>query len=167
MLKRMLMVTAFAVALSACAQKSAYEAAVEDREPVYCYQSLGGVVCHEKPNFRDERRMVNYFGPAPKRYERPAPPPEQKLFAPEAINYWAKDPEPIARAQPQGDLTDRPWIAGAPNHDANAARRVASEREVLAGTALVDAKTPTPGTEALLDAIAGDTPEQAATPNPQ
>ena len=57
--------------LSACAQKSAYEAAVEEFEPVYCYQSLGGVSCYKKPNFRDERRMVNYYGPAPKRYDRP------------------------------------------------------------------------------------------------
>ena len=57
--------------LSACAQKSAYEAAVEDMEPIYCYQSLGGVQCYELPNFRDERRMVNYFGPSPIRYDRP------------------------------------------------------------------------------------------------
>jgi hypothetical protein len=153
MLKRALAVLVCGVALGACAQKSAYEAAVEDREPVYCYQSLAGVVCHEKPNFRDERRIVNYFGPAPQRYERPTPPPEQKLFAPEQVNYWAKDPEPVPRAQPQGDLADRPWIAGAPNHDAAAAKHIASEREVLAGTRLVDADANSTGTQALLSAI--------------
>ncbi len=156
MLKRVLtamMVVMSGAALGACAQKSAYEAAVEDREPVYCYQSLAGVVCHEKPNFRDERRIVNYFGPAPKRYERPAQPPAQKLFAPEPVNYWAKDPEPLPRAQPQGDLADRPWIPGAPNHDAASAQRIASEREILAGTRLVNGDINTPGTEAFLSSI--------------
>ena len=57
--------------LSACAQKSAYEAAVEDMEPVYCYKSLAGVQCYQEPSFRDERRMVNYFGPTPRRFGRP------------------------------------------------------------------------------------------------
>ncbi len=152
MLKRILTLAAFVLVLvlGACAQKSAYEAAVEGREPVYCYRNLGGVICHEKPNFADERRLVNYFGPAPKRYERPAPPPAQKLFAPEQINYWAKDPEPLPRARPHGDLADRPWIPGAPNYDA-VANRVASERELQAGTRLVDAET-SPGTDAFLKA---------------
>ncbi|MBT3660341.1 MAG: hypothetical protein HOB37_11300 [Rhodospirillaceae bacterium] len=114
--------------LSACAQKSAYEAAVEEFEPVYCYQSLGGVSCYKKPNFRDERRMVNYYGPAPKRYDRPAPPPEQVLFAPEPVNYWVKDPEPIPRPAPKGDLADRPWVGG--TKDEIASRAVISEVEM-------------------------------------
>jgi hypothetical protein len=159
-MKRVLAVLAFTVALGACAQKSVYEAAVQDREPVYCYKSLAGVVCHETPNFRDERRMVNYFGPAPKRYDRPAPPPEQKLFAPEPINYWVKDPEPLPRAKPHGDLADRPWVtmgvAGALNHDPKQAARIASEREVLAGTSLVDAEQGSPGTAAFLTAISNE-----------
>ena len=155
MLKRILTLAAFLPALGllgACAQKSAYEAAVEGYEPVYCYKNLGGVICHKKPNFTDERRMVNYYGPAPERYERPASPPEQKLFAPEMVNYWAKDPEPLPRAKPHGDLTDRPWIAGAPNYDARA-NRVATERELQAGTALVEAED-SRGNRALLKSIA-------------
>jgi len=153
MLERLLTVLACAAALSACAQKSAYEAAVEDREPVYCYQSLGNVVCHEKPNFHDERRMVNYFGPAPQRYERPAPAAEQKLSAPEPVNYWVKDPVPLPRAAPKGNLSDRPWIAGAPAYDAAASDRVPTEQKLLAGTRLVNADAPSPGTDALLSAI--------------
>ena len=153
MMKRMLTVFLAGLTLSACAQKSAYEAAVEDFEPVYCYKTIGGVACHETPNFRDERRLVNYFGPAPKRYDRPAPPPEQKLFAPETVSYWVKDPEPLPHAAPAGDLADRPWIPGAPGYDAKQATRIASEREVLAGTPLVDAKEATPGTKALLEAM--------------
>jgi len=112
-MRKLMIIVACAGFLDACAQKSAYEAAVEDYEPTYCYKSLAGVSCYKKPYFRDERRLVNYFGPAPERYGRPAPPPEQKLFAPKASNYWVKDPEPIPRAAPQGDLADRPWIGGA------------------------------------------------------
>lgn len=99
-----------AVSLSACTQKSAYEAAVEDEEPRYCYQSLAGVTCYEKPNFRDEKRLVNYYGPAPKRYEKPAPAPRPTYYPPEAVNYWVKDPEPIPNPAGHGDLSDRPWL---------------------------------------------------------
>lgn len=98
------------LSLSACAQKSAYEAAVEDLEPRYCYKSLAGVTCYEKPYHRDEKRLVNFFGPAPKRYEKPATLPEPRRDAPEAITYWVKDPEPIPTPAPRGDLADRPWL---------------------------------------------------------
>ena len=57
------------LSLSACTHKSAYEAAVEDEEPRYFYKSLAGLTCYEKPNHRDEKRLVNYFGPAPMRYK--------------------------------------------------------------------------------------------------
>ena len=159
MLKRIITLAAFAAVLGACSDMTAYERAVEKHEPVYCYQNLGGVVCHQKPNFDDERRLVNFYGPAPRRYERPAPPAQQKLFAPEPANYWAKDPEPLPKPAPHGDLSDRPWIAGAPGYDAKRARRVASEREVIAGTALVDADD-SPGNQAFVKAFT----ETAATP---
>jgi len=99
-----------ALALGACAQKSAYEAAVEDYEPVYCYKSIGGVACYEEPYHRDERRIVNYFGPAPIRYDRPDEPDPQKLFAPEPVDFCVKDPEPVPQPAPKGDLADRPWL---------------------------------------------------------
>ncbi|NQV98699.1 MAG: hypothetical protein HQ483_03285 [Rhodospirillales bacterium] len=98
------------LSLAACAQKSAYEAAVEDLEPRYCYQSLAGVTCYETPYHRDEKRLVNYFGPAPKRYDKPAVPPKPVYDAPEAVNYWVKDPEPIPTPAATGDLADRPWL---------------------------------------------------------
>ncbi len=93
--KSVFLLTAAAVVLSACANKSAYELAVEDLEPTYCYRSIGGVACYEEPFHRDERRLVNYFGPAPKRYDKPDPPDPQVLVAPEPIDYWVKDPEPM------------------------------------------------------------------------
>lgn len=109
-MRSVLGVIAIAGVLGACADKSAYEASVEAMEPVYCYQSLAGVSCYNEPYHRDGRRLVNYFGPAPKRYDAPAPTPAPQLSAPEAINYWVKDPEPIPRAAPSGDLADRPWL---------------------------------------------------------
>ncbi len=96
---------------TACTQKSAYEAAVEDLEPRYCYKSLAGVTCYDTPYHRDEKRLVNYFGPAPKRYEKPELPAKPKYFAPETVNYWVKDPEPIPEPAPSGDIADRPWLA--------------------------------------------------------
>lgn len=98
------------ISLSACAQQSAYEAAVEDLEPRYCYKSLAGVTCYEKPYHRDEKRLVNFFGPAPHLYEKPAAAPAPRRDAPEAITYWVKDPEPIPTPAPRGDLADRPWL---------------------------------------------------------
>ena len=93
--------------LGACAQKSAYEAYVEDMEPVYCYKSLAGVSCYKEPYHRDGRRLVNYFGPAPQRYDAPQPSKVPELSAPDAINYWVKDAEPTPRAAPTGNLSDK------------------------------------------------------------
>ena len=62
--------------------KSAYEKSVYDLEPVYCYRSLADVTCFRKPYFRDERRLANYYGPAPSKYDRPKPPPMAELQPP-------------------------------------------------------------------------------------
>ena len=53
-----------------------------DLEPVYCYRSLADVTCFRKPYFRDERRLANYYGPAPSKYDRPKPPPMAELQPP-------------------------------------------------------------------------------------
>lgn len=86
---------------TACADYvSDYEAAVHDRDPIYCYRSLADVECQSTPRFRDRGRLVSYFGPAPVRY----PPPEQseiRLDAPPPIFWFSRDPDPV--------LT-RPWI---------------------------------------------------------
>lgn len=87
--------------LGGCGYVSKYEEAVYDFEPVYCYQSIGSVQCYKTPKAGDERRLVNYFGPAPERYDRPAPAPKPKLAAPKAINYYVLDPEPVPEAQPR------------------------------------------------------------------
>jgi len=112
-MKHLLIAACAALALSACAQKSAYEVGVEEFEPRYCYKSIGGVSCYETPYHRDERRMVNYYGPAPVRYDRPEPAPDPVRSAPEQIDYWVKDPEPVPRISPKGNLADRPWLSEA------------------------------------------------------
>ncbi|MEO5337576.1 MAG: hypothetical protein H7841_11880 [Magnetospirillum sp. WYHS-4] len=70
---------ALALLCAACSGTTRYEKAVAGYEPVYCYQSLGAVTCYDTPNFRDERRLVNHFGPAPRNYDRPEPKPEVML----------------------------------------------------------------------------------------
>jgi len=110
-MNRLIIIAGATLILSACAQKSAYEAAVEDFEPRYCYRSLGGVMCYETPYHRDERRLVNYYGPAPVRYDRPEAAPDPERTAPDQINYWVKDPEPVPTISAKGDLADRPWLS--------------------------------------------------------
>lgn len=75
-MKSTLALLAAALALGACVTETRYEKAVAAYEPTYCYQSLGAITCHDKPNFRDERRMVNFYGPSPRQYDRPEPEPE-------------------------------------------------------------------------------------------
>ncbi len=113
--------TAVGVLVGACGYVSEYEKAVYDIEPVYCYQSIGrsvsGVECYKTPKHRDERRLVNYYGPHPSRYDRPEPPPPPTLSAPPPVDFYVRDPEPIpeegerhpARAtEPAADLKAEP-----------------------------------------------------------
>lgn len=88
----------------------AYEKAVTDWEPTYCYKSIGGVECFREPYHRDERRLVNYFGPHPSRYDKPEPAEPAPHSAPEMINYWVKDPEPVPRPAPTGKVSELPWL---------------------------------------------------------
>jgi len=88
---------ALAFPLSACGYVSEYEKAVYEHEPSYCYKSLGGITCYDEPFHRDERRLVNYFGPHPSRYD--APEREEYELPPgtqPAASYY-KDPEPNVR----------------------------------------------------------------------
>ncbi len=101
--------------LSGCGYVDKYEEQVYDREPVYCYKSLAATQCFNEPNHRDQRRLVNYFGPHPSRYDPPPAQPEPELQAPPAIDYWVKDAEPIPRPAPSGDLADRPWLSNGPH----------------------------------------------------
>jgi hypothetical protein len=83
---------------AACGYESAYEEAVSDYEPIYCYQHLGGISCYRTPLFRDQRRIVNYYGPAPSRYDPPKPPPAPRLAAPPPVDRFHRDPEPVPGA---------------------------------------------------------------------
>ena len=96
--------------LGACGYVNAYEKAVYDWEPTYCYKSLAGVECYSEPFHRDERRLVNYFGPHPSRYDKPEPPELAPITAPPRINYWVKDAEPIPRPRPTGNAMNLPWL---------------------------------------------------------
>jgi hypothetical protein len=85
----------FLLALSGCGFVDPYEEAVHDMDPVYCYQSLGSVQCFRQPNHPDKRRLVNYYGPHPSRYEAPARAPVPELQAPPPVPFWVRDPEPV------------------------------------------------------------------------
>lgn len=117
----------FAVSLSACSYVDKYEEQVHDWEPTYCYKSLAAVQCHREPKHADSLRLVNYYGPHPSRYDAPAPLAEPNFKAPEMVNYWVKDAEPIPRPMPHGDLTDRPWLT----EDGSNERRSIAELRLL------------------------------------
>ena len=81
--------------LSGCGSVDVYkETTNHDEKPIYCYQSLAGVECFKKPNHRDKRRIVNFYGPHPSQYVQPKTKKIPGLKAPKEINYWVKDPEP-------------------------------------------------------------------------
>lgn len=110
MLNKICFIVAFAIGLGACSHVDEYERHVTDWEPVYCYKSLAAIQCYREPKHADSLRLVNYYGPHPSRYDAPEPKAAPNFSAPEMINYWVKDPEPIPRAMPHGDLSDRPWL---------------------------------------------------------
>ena len=110
MLKKLCFMVAFVVSLSACSYVDEYERQVSDFEPVYCYKSLAAAQCYREPKHSDKLRLVNYYGPHPSRYDVPEKTPKVDLKAPEMVNYWVKDAEPVPRAMPKGDLNDRPWL---------------------------------------------------------
>jgi hypothetical protein len=78
--------------------ESEYEKGVYDYEPLYCYQTLGGVDCHRQPHHRDAARLVNYYGPAPSKYKPPKQPDENPLRAPPKATATDQGPEPTAAA---------------------------------------------------------------------
>ena len=95
-----------AVAAAGCGGdfESRYAEGVADYEPIYCYRNIGDVSCYKRPDFRDERQLVNFYGPSPRRYERPAPPPKPVLEPPPPADFFVRDAEPV----PMPD--ERPWL---------------------------------------------------------
>ena len=118
-MRKSLVLTAVCLLVGACGYVSEYEKGVYDYEPVYCYQSIGGVECFKEPKHRDERRLVNYYGPAPSRYDKPEPAPEPQLFAPPPVDFFVRDPEPVP--QPKPLRTAAPATAPGAAYAANAA----------------------------------------------
>ncbi len=81
--------------LAGCGYESAYERAVYDAEPVYCYRTLAEPDCWRDPDPAADRRLVNYYGPSPRRTEAPEradirlePPP------PGTVEEWGEGREP-------------------------------------------------------------------------
>ncbi len=109
-LQRIFASVGLAALLGACGYVSEYEKAVYEWEPTYCYKSIGGVACYKEPYHRDERRLVNYFGPDPSRYDKPDAPEATPFDPPEMVNYWVKDAEPIPRPAPVGNVANLPWL---------------------------------------------------------
>ncbi|NQV57104.1 MAG: hypothetical protein HQ503_14685 [Rhodospirillales bacterium] len=88
---------AFLLGLGGCGFVDGYEEAVYDEKPVYCYQSLGGVQCSAEPVNADKRRLVNYYGPHPSRYEVPKTIKAPELKAPPPVPFWVRDAEPVPK----------------------------------------------------------------------
>ena len=99
--------------LGACSNINIFEEAVRDPNPTYCYKSIGGVECFRVPFHRDERRLINYTGPHPSRYDKPQPPELAPLAAPPKINYWVKDPVPIPQPKPASNSMNLPRLGPA------------------------------------------------------
>lgn len=111
-MKKIIAAIAFSLALTACGYVDKYEEGVIDYEPTYCYAALGGgVECYREPVAGEDRRLVNYYGKHPSRYDAPEKPAPAEYQAPAMVNSWVKDPEPVVRAMPKGDTADRPWLA--------------------------------------------------------
>ena len=68
------------------------------------------MACYKEPFHRDEKRLVNYFGPDPSRYDKPDAPEQAPHAPPEMVNYWVKNAEPIPRPAPNGNLANLPWL---------------------------------------------------------
>lgn len=111
-MKKFITVSALSFGLLGCGHIDKYEEGVAEYEPTYCYAALGGgVECFREPVHADERRLVNYYGKHPSRYDKPEAPARMEPQAPPMINAWVKDAEPVVRAMPKGDPVDRPWLA--------------------------------------------------------
>jgi hypothetical protein len=100
--------------LAACTSyESAYERSVYEYEPVYCYQSLAAVSCYRKPQARDARRLVNYYGPAPSKYRQPEAAEEHEWQPPPESDRYAIDPEPDPSdptgAKREAERSDGDW----------------------------------------------------------
>lgn len=103
----------FAVLIGCGERDSPYVAAVREEQPIYCYQTLASVDCYAKPLFRDERQMVNFFGPPPRDYDRPKRPPAPRLAPPPEVDFYCRVSEPDACPLTAADAPAAPPPAAA------------------------------------------------------
>ncbi|HSO42738.1 MAG TPA: hypothetical protein VLR47_07850 [Rhodospirillales bacterium] len=122
------------IGLSGCGgYETAYERAVYAAEPVYCYRTIADPDCYRVADPASNRRVVNYYGPSPRRTKAPRPaeirldppPPAEATAeadagadaalgsggrhpAAEAIGERAQPPTPLSRAAP----ADAPRLGG-------------------------------------------------------
>lgn len=115
------------IGLSGCGgYESAYERAVYDAERVYCYRTIADPDCYRAADPVSNRRLVNYYGPSPRRTEAPpaaeirldAPPPAESDAAArggttgpttaEAMGERAQPPMPV----PLAASADAPRLGG-------------------------------------------------------
>ena len=105
----MLSAVASVFCLGACTGfESEYEKGVYDYEPLYCYQTIGAVDCSRKPYHRDAARLVNYYGPAPGKYDPPRDPKEGPLRPPPKVTAAYRDAEPVVGSAPAAAATREP-----------------------------------------------------------
>lgn len=166
MLRKMLFAAAFVAGLSACTQMDKYESQVTDWEPVYCYKSLAAVQCYREPKVSDKLRLVNYYGPSPSRYDAPETPPSVELKAPEMVNYWVKDAEPVPQPMPHGDLADRPWLTQQGRDEQRATQAMSTLKVSDTGTLALLRRIAYSAPAAGPDNAAGETPVKLELPLP-
>jgi len=98
MLRTLTLIAATAL-MGACSYVDRYEAGVYHYEPTYCYQSIGAVRCYRTSNHRDEKRLVNYYGPHPTRFEKPPAAEKSVHNAPLPVSFICARPGAGARAR--------------------------------------------------------------------
>jgi hypothetical protein len=126
----LLLAFAAAQCLGACtAYESEYEKGVYNYEPLYCYQTIGGVDCRREPYHRDSARLVNYYGPAPGKYDPPDPPEESPLQPPPKVKAAYRDPEPAVGPAAAAREAGGRNLASAGKGEAGAGKPAAEEEK--------------------------------------
>jgi hypothetical protein len=96
------------IGLAGCGgYETAYERAVYDAEPVYCYRTVADPDCYRVADPASNRRLVNYYGPSPRRTEAPRP-AEIRLDPPPADTDAAAGGAGRAEAPAMGDGAQPP-----------------------------------------------------------
>lgn len=91
--------------------ESEYERSVYDFEPIYCYQTLGKVDCYRRPQSREARQLVNYYGPAPSKYHDPPRPQQTETQPPPAVSRDVRQLEPPGSEDDGGGVAARSSLA--------------------------------------------------------